>query len=483
MAEVKQGERQAHVARRRAGWRALMALLACGLAALGCSLGGREAQRDSLAGVLATHTPWPTFTPTRLRPPMPTLTPTPWPTPTPTASATPTVTPPPLPTPTLTPPPPPTPTPVPPPPPPVAAAPRPAVPTPTFTPAATPTPNFAYNMVEVYEDYTSNQFLTGYIAIVNAQEIPIGGVKAVGTFEPGDARHESPLSPWFFDVRTSPGVVVKTGSVKFEPPGGIQAGTWFIHLENEQGDRLSEDVTINTDPASPKWFYIKFKQPGSVALASAPTPVYGQTPVGAATPIATLPPGTSSGWSFTSMQMTSDQGEGSIILYGDMINNTGSTQEISYLTGTFTDSQGRTFAGTNYTYDYWPIDVAPPGAKIPFELSVYNVDNIVSYNLSVIARAIGETPRQDFQYTNATNYNDGGYYCVAGDLLNQGGQLAEYLVVAAVLYNAQGQVINFDSYEEPYPEDISGGTPLEFEICADPYGQSVARYELRAWGR
>jgi hypothetical protein len=109
-------------------------------------------------------------------------------------------------------------------------------------------------------DHTSNRILTGYVAIVNRQEIPIGGVKAVGTFEPDGSHHESPLSKWFFEGYSAPGPVLKTSSVKFEPPGGIRAGTWFIHLEDEWGTRLSEDVPITTDPDSPEWFFIKFRQ-------------------------------------------------------------------------------------------------------------------------------------------------------------------------------------------------------------------------------
>ena len=339
-------------------------------------------------------------------------------------------------------------------------------------------------MVEVYKDYTSNPFLTVYVAIVNQQEIPVGGVKAVGTFEPGGLRHESPLSKWFFDARTAPGVVVKTASVKFEP-GGIQAGTWFIHLENEQGVRLSEDVDIATDPNAPQWFYIKFKQPSPGGVASAPTPpmgvTYTVTPPLGVTP--TTPPAATSGWSFVNMRMISDTGSGGVIIYGDMLNNTGSSQQLSYVTGTFYDNQGRSFAGTNYTYDYWPVEVVPPGSKVPFELSVFNVPNVANYTLSVISQPTGQTPRQNFDFSDLSNYDDAGYYCVTGKARNSGGALADYLVVAAVLFNAQNQVINFDSYEEPDPDQVSGSQAAEFEICIDPYEQSIARYEVRAWGQ
>ena len=113
---------------------------------------------------------------------------------------------------------------------------------------------------EVFEGPTTNHFLVGYIAIVNHQEIPLGGIKAVGNFVPGGAYFESPLSQWHFEGYTAPNYALKTGSVKFEPPGGFHEGTWSIHLEDEWGTRLSEDVTVATNQDYLKWFYIKFKK-------------------------------------------------------------------------------------------------------------------------------------------------------------------------------------------------------------------------------
>jgi len=350
-------------------------------------------------------------------------------------------------------------------------------------------------MVEVYKDHTSNQFLTIYVAIVNHQEIPMGGIKAVGTFEPGGLRHESPLSQWFFDASSAPGAVVKIGSVKFEPPGGIEAGTWFIHLENEQGVRLSEDVDLATDPNTPQWYYIKYKQPDPPGVASVPTlpaavvsiPTLPAAITGTVTPAIgitpTTPPAASGGWSFVNMQMVSDAGGDSVIFYGDMVNNTGASQQIVYITGSFQDNQGGSFAGTDYTYDYWPIEIVPRGSKVPFALNVYDISNIAHYSLSVTSRPSGETPRQDFEFLNPSTYDDEGYYCVNGQVRNAGGSLGGYLVVVAVLFNAQNQVIGFDSYDEAYPEEVGGDQTADFEICVDAYDQSVARYELRAWGQ
>jgi len=367
----------------------------------------------------------------------------------------------------------------------VAAPPRPAAPTPTFTPAATPTPSFAYNMVEVYEDYTSNQFLTGYIAIVNAQEIPIGGVKAVGAFEPGGQRHESPLSPWFFDVATAPGVVVKKGSVKFEP-GGIQAGTWFIHLENEGGDRLSEDVAINTDPEVPKWFYIKFKQPGpamAVASAPSPSPTSGALSAAAATPGGGVTKPATEGWSFVNVQSLSYAGQGGVFVYGEAVNNTGASQQISYLTGTFYDAGGQEIAGPDDSSDYWPIYIVPPEGRVPFELSLYGVSGVADFDLQIVTQPSNQTLRQDFQFSDLDASSVYGSYCVEGELRNPGAALRDYLTIAAILYDAQGQVVSFDSYDEFFPEDVVGDQTLDVQVCVDPLGQQVARYELRAWGQ
>ena len=197
--------------------------------------------------------------------PSPTATVTPEPTPTNTAPAfQPTVTP--------TQPPPATQTPTPTPPPTATSSPipTPTLPRPLPTPTATipPPPKYSYVLSEIFTDQTSNHFLTGYIAIVNNQEVPIGGMKVIGRFQPGDIYYETALSNWFFEGYSAPGAVLKSGSVKFEP-GGIQKGTWSLHLANEQGDRFSDDVLIHTDPAHKEWFFIKFKDVGSKPVPTA----------------------------------------------------------------------------------------------------------------------------------------------------------------------------------------------------------------------
>jgi hypothetical protein len=52
----------------------------------------------------------------------------------------------------------------------------------------------------------------------------------------------------------------------------------------------------------------------------------------------------------------------------------------------------------------------------------------------------------------------------------------------AILYDGQNNVINFSDFIEANPAGIAGDSTLPFEICIDPFNQSVANHELRAWG-
>jgi hypothetical protein len=280
---------------------------------------------------------------------------------------------------------------------------------------------------------TTNHFLSGYIAIVNHQEIPIGGLKAVGVFEPGGGHYETTLSKWFFEGYSAPGAVIKTGSVKFEPPGGIQPGSWLIHLENEWGQRFSEEVAIATNPDDKRWFFIKFKdltslpvptatsappaslptatpvaqpelsagpnpapllptptaQPGSpptvtpAPAVASPTGEPGPTPTATPSPTATpLPTG---GWSFANLSTVPDPDQAGLTISGEMINNTGQTQEIIDVTGYFYDSQGQLIAGPDEAIAFWPVDVVLAGERVSFELIVFSPGEIAHFELQVIS--------------------------------------------------------------------------------------------------
>ena len=183
-------------------------------------------------------------------------------------------------------------------------------------------------------------------------------------------------------------------------------------------------------------------------------------------------PTSSGGWSFVGVKSIYDPDWESVYVRGEAVNNTGSAQRISNITGTFYDAGGQVIADGDDIDSYWPGDVLPAGGQVPFELAPWDIQDVADFELEVIAQVTGETARQDFEFLDLDSSSDGRDYCVTGRLRNSGGQLGDYLVVVAVLYNDQDEVINFDSYEDYSPENITGDQPLE--RVAYPSGASWA---------
>jgi hypothetical protein len=115
-------------------------------------------------------------------------------------------------------------------------------------------------LAEFFNSPTTNSFLVMYIAIVDSQEIPIGGLKIIGTRLDHNLTYESPLSTWYFEGYNAPGQVIKSGNVKFEPPGGIETTNWVMHLADANGSRLSEDIPFDTNIAAKQWYFVKFRR-------------------------------------------------------------------------------------------------------------------------------------------------------------------------------------------------------------------------------
>lgn len=185
------------------------------------------------------------------------------------------------------------------------------------------------------------------------------------------------------------------------------------------------------------------------------------------------------GWSFTSIRSYSDQYAGGVILYGLLVNNTGSPQRVSYLTGTFYDGQGQIIADQLDTVEYWPIDIVPSGEGIPFELAVNGLNNAADFELWAKSEISSQSPSLDFNITGIDQWGEDELYCLAGEVENSGNQVDDHIAVVATLYDADGNVVNFgeDYIAEPDDEEL-----LEFEICIDQPNANVSRHELKAWG-
>jgi hypothetical protein len=230
----------------------------------------------------------------------------------------------------------------------------------------------------------------------------------------------------------------------------------------------------------------------SQAPAVVPAPIPADTPGASLTPpIPTSTPAIAptvtpipqtSGWSFSSVRVYADQANDSLQLYGNFINNTGTSQELFYITGTFYDAQGQVIADEESTYDYWSVPVIPPGGRAPFELTVEGIQSAANFDLRVEAEPSNENPRQDFEFSDLYEDPGGDFYCVGGSIRNPGDRLQDYLLIVVALYDNQDRVIYFSDYYAD-PEYATGDEPQDFEVCVDTLSQEVARYELQAWGQ
>lgn len=136
------------------------------------------------------------------------------------------------------------------------------LPSPTATPDLALAPGLAYDFLlgEFYNSPTTNSFLLIYVAVVDPNEIPIGDMKIVGTRLDHNLTYESPLTTWYYEGYNAPGEHIKSGNVKFEPPGGIETTSWVLHLEDDHGQRQSEDIPFDVDETNKQWYFIKFRR-------------------------------------------------------------------------------------------------------------------------------------------------------------------------------------------------------------------------------
>jgi len=272
--------------------------------------------------------------------------------------------------------------------------------------------------------------------------------------------------------------------------GRNQAGTWWQVVYPPGSDNPawvsadpqyaavsdSDEVLIAQAPAFPTATLVSIAQ-------ITPTPPLTQTSTIASTdnPVTTDLPMSDSGWDFANIRFDPDQYEDSLVLYGNMLNNTGASQELFYVTGMFYNDQHQLIANEESTYDYWPFEIVPPGGQVPFELTVFDIRSMADFNLSVETQPSDITPSPDFEFLDVQSSDEEYDYCLEGKLRNKGQDLEGMLTVVAVLYDAQDQVINFG--DDPFEVDtFNNGDEEEFFVCVDPLDQSVTRYELLAWG-
>ena len=223
--------------------------------------------------------------------------------------------------------------------------------------------------------------------------------------------------------------------------------------------------------------------PPSATATELPLPTATETLTPTSTPAepATATP-LPTGWLFSGVRLSPDPYESGLLLHGDVLNNTGTTQKLADITGTFYDNQGQPIVDGS-TAAYWPIATVPPGARLPFELVILNLQSAADFDLSVEAEPSADVLRQDFEFSEVNTSSGADDYCLSGKLHNPRGNLQSYVIILAVLYDGQEQVINYSDDYKRLPEGLMVDQTVDFEVCIDPLNQAVARYKLQAWGR
>ncbi len=230
-----------------------------------------------------------------------------------------------------------------------------------------------------------------------------------------------------------------------------------------------------------------------------PRPLFTPTPLPpTATPLPTpLPPDNGGGdggdaeeedqsadnWSFTGVRTDSSQLQNGMLVYGNLVNHTGTPQDIQQVSATFYNAQGDVI-GQNHTIQaYWPGYTVPAhDASMPFQLLVNGLSGAADFELTLDANSSSNQPREDFTFSDVKAMNEGDAYCLDGRVRNSGGPLQEYLIITAVLYDKRDYVINFQDEQVRNPTKIVGDQSYHFKICVAPPFGGVVRYDLKAWG-
>jgi hypothetical protein len=109
---------------------------------------------------------------------------------------------------------------------------------------------------------STNNWVIVFVAIVDANNTPLGGYKVVGDSSDVEFNNHVVSPPSCYDWCTTTGQsgYVKAANLKFEP-GAFINGTWNIYLVDGGGAQVSAVVSFpySTDPNSYTWDFVVFK--------------------------------------------------------------------------------------------------------------------------------------------------------------------------------------------------------------------------------
>ncbi len=229
-------------------------------------------------------------------------------------------------------------------------------------------------------------------------------------------------------------------------------------------------------PVPPTSTAVATSQPTQATPGSTSVPTSTQAATAGPTPVA------SGDWSFSGLRLhTAELDQGVSALFGDFVNNSGHPETLKLIRGTFYDADGRTL-DTQDSTAFWPLPVVPPGSRVPFMMFAALVPQAVAkYDLEIEAEPSHQAPAQDFQFSGVQVTPGTETYCLEGQVSHPGAALKQDAEIVVVLYDSQGNVINFGTLS-PDLKALAGGQPIDFNICVPSFGLATDHYDLNAWG-
>ena len=257
------------------------------------------------------------------------------------------------------------------------------LPTLTSTPLPTLTPTASSNPVEAA---VAVEPAASVAAVVNAPNSTPVSVPTNPTPVEVGANAAPTVTP-----STNPTVLPTTVS---GPEGNAEAGNLAVveaasaagNAENIATDGANPPPLLEpTQPAATQTVIVsEHPQP---TVKPTPDPTATPTPLPTHTPTATTEPVIETGgWSFANLQLASSAN--GLIVRGEMVNNTGITQELDVMGGAFYDDIGQIIADDRDMVASWSVGIVGPGERVPFEVVVNGVQGAADYELNIEAQPV-----------------------------------------------------------------------------------------------
>lgn len=167
---------------------------------------------------------------------------------------------------------------------------------------------------------------------------------------------------------------------------------------------------------------------------------------------------------------------GYLMIVGEIQNNSDYAMEFVEIVSTLYD-ENENVVGTDFTYSV--LDTIPPGGKSPFEFMISEEEyaGSTSYKLQASGSNAGEYTENPVVLKSDRSYIEYDYLNIVGEVENTGSSDAEFVLIAATLYDADGNVVGV-TYGYSTLDVIPPGNTSPFELMTGNY-ENFDHYEIQ----